>query len=211
MVKRKSKRRTKRTKRSSTKRSSTKRKTKQKGGDLHSIFRVGKALLENLEPIKVTYGTTVLQPNQDLTGKEILYNKKPMIKFNPHKEKTYLITMTDPDAPNGIWTHYVVLMNNNSVLEEVYPYQPPTPPPNSGVHHYIFNAYEINKDTNVMGPNVMGPNVMGPNVMGPNVANADSKTMDGSVYYKQILEPIIKNKDVMATFQFMLKSALPNH
>jgi phosphatidylethanolamine-binding protein (PEBP) family uncharacterized protein len=207
MVKRKSKRRTKRsrlkkrTKRSSTKRSSTKRKTKQKGGDLHSIFRVGKALLENLEPIKVTYGTTVLQPNQDLTGKEILYNKKPMIKFNPHKEKTYLITMTDPDAPNGIqakqiWTHYVVLMNNNSVLEEVYPYQPPTPPPNSGVHHYIFNAYEINKDTNVMGPNI---------------ANADAKTMDGSVYYKQILEPIIKNKDVMATFQFMIKSALPNH
>ena len=48
------------------------------------------------------------------------------------------------------------------------------------MHHYIFNAYEINKDTNVMGPNVM----------------------DGSVYYKQILEPIIKNKDVMATFQF---------
>ena len=78
MVKRRTKRRTKRSK---LKKRKTKRKTKQKGGDLHSIFRVGKALLENLEPIKVTYGTTVLQPNQDLTGKEILYNKKPMIKF----------------------------------------------------------------------------------------------------------------------------------
>ena len=194
------------TKRSRLKKRKTKRirrsRNKQKGGDLHSIFRVGKALLEHLEPIKITYGTTVLQPNQDLTGKEILYNKKPMITFNPHKEKTYLITMTDKDAPNGqakqIWTHYVVLMNNNNVIEEVYPYQPPTPPPNSGVHHYMFNAYEINKDTNVMDPNVMGPNVM------------DSNKVDGGIYYKQILEPIIKNKDVMATFQFIVKSALPN-
>ena len=207
MVKRRTKRRTKRKRSKRTKRSSTKRRTKQKGGDLHSIFRVGKALLENLEPIKVTYGTTVLQPNQDLTGKEILYNKKPMIKYNPHKEKTYLITMTDPDAPLGsngiqakqIWTHYVVLMNNNSVLEEVYPYQPPTPPPNSGVHHYIFNAYEINKDTNIANANVVDANVVDPNKVDPN-------KVDGSVYYKQILEPIIKNKDVMATFQFTVST-----
>ena len=202
-------RKTKRLRRIKRKKTKKHRKTKQKGGDLHSIFRVGKALIENLEPIKITYGTTVLQPNQDLTGKELLYNKIPMIRFNPHKEKTYLITMTDKDAPNGpngvgsktkqIWTHYVIFMNNNSVLEEVYPYHPPTPPPNSGVHHYIFNAYEIDKDTNIMGTNIMGPNVMGPNVMGPNKVN-------GGIYYKQVLEPIIKNKDVMATFQFVVSA-----
>jgi phosphatidylethanolamine-binding protein (PEBP) family uncharacterized protein len=181
-------RKTKRLRRIKRKKTKKHRKTKQKGGDLHSIFRVGKALLEHLEPIQIIYGNTVLQPNQDLTGKDILYNKKPMIRFNPQEEKTYLITMTDKDGvgtnAKQIWTHYVVLMNNNSVLEEVYPYQPPTPPPNSGVHHYIFNAYEINKDTNVMGPN----------------------KVDGGIYYKQILEPIIKNKDVMATFQFTVSN-----
>lgn len=188
---RKRSKRIKRIKRKSTKKH---RKTRQRGGDLSVAYRLSKVLLEHLEPIKITYGKTFLQPNQDLTGKELLYNKKPTIEFNPHKEKTYLITMTDPDAPNGVgqakqtWTHYVIRMNNNNVVEEIYPYHPPTPPPNSGVHHYIFNAYEY-KNEKISNPKLLSANLM-----------------DGNVYYKQILEPIIKNKDVMARFQFTVNA-----
>lgn len=187
----KTKRKHSRTKRS--KRTRRHRKTRQTGGDLSIAYRLSKKILEHLEPIQITYGTTVLQPNEDLTGKALLYKQKPSIEFNPHKEKTYLVTLTDPDAPNGVgtngvgpkgtWTHYVILMNNNNVMEECYAYQPPTPPPNSGVHRYIFNAYEYKHE---------------------NLSN--TKLLSGNLYYKQILAPIIKNKDVMATFQFTVSS-----
>ena len=168
----------KRTKRHRSKRTNR----RQTGGDLYTAFHIGKKLIEHLEPIQITYGTTVLQPNEDLTGKALLYKQTPLIKFNPHKEKTYLVTLTDPDAKQE-WTHYVILMNNNNVMEECYAYQPPTPPPNSGLHRYIFNAYEY-KDKNL----------------------SNTKLLSGDLYYKQILAPIIKNKDVMATFQFTVSA-----
>jgi hypothetical protein len=193
----------KRSKRHRSKRTKRHRKTRQTGGDLSIAYRLSKKIIEHLEPIQITYGTTVLEPNEDLTGKALLYKQTPLIKFNPHKEKTYLVTLTDPDAPNGVgtngvgtngvgtngvgtngtWTHYVILMNNNNVMEECYSYQPPTPPPNSGVHRYIFNAYEYKHE---------------------NLSN--TKLLSGNLYYKQILAPIIKKKDVMATFQFTVST-----
>ena len=33
-----------------------------------------------------------------------------------------------------------------------------------------------------------------------------NKNLSGHVYYKQILEPIIKNKDAMTTFQFTVST-----
>jgi phosphatidylethanolamine-binding protein (PEBP) family uncharacterized protein len=176
-----------RTKRSRTKRSRTKR-TKQAGGSILNAFRLGGAILEHLELLKISYGNTLLQPNEDLTGKAMLYKQKPHINFNPHKDKTYLITLTDPDAPVGTWTHYVVLIHNN-VVEEIYPYQPPTPPANSGIHRYIFTAYAYKDHESETNNKLKNKNLLA-----------------GNVYYKQILEPIIKNKDAMTTFQFTVQT-----
>jgi hypothetical protein len=170
----------------------TKRK-KQTGGSILNALRLGGAIIEHLVPLKISYGNTLLQPNEDLTGKAILYKQKPTINFNPHKDKTYLITMTDPDGvgPDGVgsdakqtWAHYVVLMNNN-VVQEFYPYQPPTPPANSGVHRYIFTAYAY---TDYEPEKLI------------------NKNLAGNVYYKQILEPIIKNKDAMTTIQYIVST-----
>ena len=197
--------RTKRTKRSRTKRTKRSKKInkKQAGGSILNAFRLGGAILEHLELLKITYGNTLLQPNEDLTGKAMLYNQKPHINFNPHKDKTYLITMTDPDAVGpdavgpdavgpdavgGTWTHYVVLIHNN-VVEEIYPYQPPTPPANSGIHRYIFTAYAYKDHESETNNKLKNKNLLA-----------------GNVYYKQILEPIIKNKDAMTTFQFTVQT-----
>ncbi len=172
-------------KRSKHKRSKSKRTNKkQTGGGILNALRLGGALLEHMEQLKISYGNTVVQPNEDLTGKTMLYKQKPTIRFNPNKDKTYLITMTDPDGvgPDAkqTWAHYVVLMNNN-VVEEFYPYQPPTPPAKSGIHRYIFSAYAYTE---------YEPEKL------------INKNLTGNVYYKQILEPIIKNKDAMTTFQY---------
>jgi phosphatidylethanolamine-binding protein (PEBP) family uncharacterized protein len=164
------------------------RRRKQTGGSIANIIRLGGAIIEHMAQLKISYGNTLLQPNEDLTGKTTLYKQKPTINFNPHKDKTYLITMTDPDAPNGVgkqtWAHYVVLMNNN-VAQEFYPYKPPTPPANSGIHRYIFSAYAYKE---------YEPEKL------------INKNLAGNVYYKQILEPIIKNKDAMTTFQFTVST-----
>jgi phosphatidylethanolamine-binding protein (PEBP) family uncharacterized protein len=184
-------RQTKRSQRSrQTKRLKCSRHTNKKhtGGGILNALRLGGAILEHMEPLKISYGNTLLKPNEDLTGKAALYKQKPNINFNPHKDKTYLITMTDPDGVGSdakqTWAHYVVLMNNN-VVEEFYPYQPPTPPANSGTHRYIFTAYAY-KDYEP--------------------EKLINKNFPGHVYYKQILEPIIKNKDAMTKLQYTVST-----
>jgi phosphatidylethanolamine-binding protein (PEBP) family uncharacterized protein len=46
----------------------------------------------------------------------------------------HYVVMYDPDAVNHDWIHWI----SSSSEEDVLPYQGPTPPPNSGIHHYIF-------------------------------------------------------------------------
>ena len=171
-------------KRRMTKKKARRRRTKknQKGGDLKNAYRLTKLIKEHFEPLKISYKNRLINPEEDLTGQKNLYNEAPKILFNPHPEKTYFITMTDPDA-KATWTHYVIMQNNNEVIEESYKYQPPTPPPNSGPHRYIFNAY-LYRDEKLM----------------------NNHSYSGDVYYKKILEPIIKQKDVVASFQYTVRS-----
>lgn len=143
--------------------------------------------------INISYGTTLIKADENLKGKAQLYNQKPTINYNPRPDITYLITMTDPDAPDGkqgnstqgkhTWTHYVATLKANKIIKEFYPYQPPTPPPNTGVHRYIFKAYLYD-------------------------ATDESKlnnTATGNAYYKQI-EPVIKNKVLLDSFQYKVSS-----
>jgi len=157
--------------------------------------------IEVTQGIEVTYGTTLIKNNEDLTGKALLYNQTPLIKYTlnkytlnkytlnkykPRDEKTFLITMTDPDAPSGIWPHYVITLKANTLIKVLYPYHPPTPPPNTGVHHYIFNAYLYTA---------------------ADEAKLNNPTLlTGNAYYKQLLEPVIKNKSSYAKFQFTIKA-----
>ena len=89
----------------------------------------------------------------------------------PEHVKTYALTATDPDAPNGVFTHWVVynIPDNTRDLaagDNTKPdlgikaaqgvnsagkpgWTPPCPP--SGEHHYVFLVYALDTDISLAG------------------------------------------------------------
>jgi len=78
-----------------------------------------------------------------------------------------MVTMTDPDAPNGegnlnnfVFTHWVYTQSNRDKTEkneknekQIYvPYSPPTPP--KGTHRYQFRLYDITENKNINSLNM---------------------------------------------------------
>ena len=115
--------------------------------------------------------------------------------------KTYLITMTDPDAPNGIenklgnftYTHWVFTRkgNDNNIYNEIVSYAPPSPP--KGTHRYIFNLYDVsmidNNELNILHYN----------------NNNNAK------YYETTLQPFLDKKNIiinplLPSFQFRVQA-----
>ena len=101
------------------------------------------------ESLTISYSGLIISNNIDLTGKNTYSNKEPSIVINNAiPNKIYMVTMTDPDAPNGknntnnnfTFTHWVYIQQNKKTLVYV-PYLPPAPP--SGIHRYQFNLYDV--------------------------------------------------------------------
>ena len=104
------------------------------------------------ESLSISYPGIAQLNNIDLTGKSDIYNKKPTVVINnANPNKIYMVTMTDPDAPNGmeegtdkgtnhVFTHWVYIQQNNTKTEYV-PYAPPSPP--IGTHRYQFKLYDV--------------------------------------------------------------------
>jgi len=104
------------------------------------------------ESLSISYPGITQLNNIDLTGKSDIYNKKPTVVItNEDPNKIYMVTMTDPDAPNGmeegidkgknlVFTHWVYIQQNNTKTEYV-PYAPPSPP--KGTHRYQFKLYDV--------------------------------------------------------------------
>jgi phosphatidylethanolamine-binding protein (PEBP) family uncharacterized protein len=91
-------------------------------------------------PLVITYPNTIITRGQNL--QQSLVKSPPSISIPNSINTTYLITMMDPDAPSGIFTHMVALYNKGNINYHV-PYYPPTPP--SGVHRYQFRLYDVSK------------------------------------------------------------------
>ena len=90
--------------------------------------------------LKVSYGSVGIA-GQDLTGQAAIYNSAPTLTLtNADPTKTYFIKMTDPDAPSGTYTHYVVKYTGGKSTPTTA-YRPPTPPKGTGIHHYMFHIY----------------------------------------------------------------------
>jgi phosphatidylethanolamine-binding protein (PEBP) family uncharacterized protein len=101
---------------------------------------------------QLTKEQTANQPS--ITIKNENTNTNTNTNTNPNSR--YLITMTDPDAPNGegnqgnhTWTHWVLTYNGiNNNIDKIYvPYTGPSPP--VGTHRYIFNLYDVSNITNL--------------------------------------------------------------
>ena len=117
---------------------------------------------EKKESLIVYYSNTIITNNKDLTGKYEVFKNEPTVSINNAKpNRIYMITMTDPDAPNGeeetdksknyVYTHWVYIVSQSNKKNIVFmPYAPPTPP--RGTHQYQFNLYDITNKTNDKEP-----------------------------------------------------------
>ena len=111
------------------------------------------------------------------------YLKTPKITLSNYADN-FIITLTDPDAPAGTWTHYVALIKPNGLIvnEPYYTYEPPKPPPGTGTHHYIFKAYAATSTGTDTGTGTI----------------RNKGNLPGNEYYKQVLEPFIRNNKPLA-------------
>jgi phosphatidylethanolamine-binding protein (PEBP) family uncharacterized protein len=70
---------------------------------------------------------------------------KPTIYYPSDPNKLYTLIMHDPDAPVGNFVHWTVVNIKGSDIKsgkEIIKYKGPAPPPDSGIHHYIFLVFE---------------------------------------------------------------------
>ena len=93
----------------------------------------------------------------------------PPLNFSniPKNTKTLALLVTDPDAPGGVWTHWVLYNIPSSqtyIAQNSIPngasegissghtqgYEPPCPP--SGTHRYIFSLYALSITVNLNKP-----------------------------------------------------------
>ncbi len=85
------------------------------------------------------------------------------IKNVPAKTKSLALTVSDPDAPAGRWSHWVIYNippNTGEIIENTnpgteglndfrkYTYGGPCPP-GGKLHHYIFRLYALNTVLNI--------------------------------------------------------------
>ena len=167
------------------------------------------------EQINVSYTEIVLQKSKTYTIPELstLYTNPPIISIKNAKNKHYLITMTDPDAPYGMnttmnttknnhtYTHWVYLQemintkntNTTNTKIELVPYAPPTPP--FGIHRYQFKLYDIsNLQQSIL-------DTLKKNSMINNLKNK----IDRNSYYKNNLKNLKKYK-LNTEFKYLVNS-----
>jgi hypothetical protein len=58
----------------------------------------------------------------------------------PHNTSSYLLIMTDPNAPSGCFVHWIAEIQGSNIVNRIL-YNPPSPPPGTGTHNYIFTLY----------------------------------------------------------------------
>lgn len=86
--------------------------------------------------------------------------KEPEIRFDSmkalNKDKFHLFVIVDKDAMGKFYIHYCIYDikdDNISTARLLYHYQKPSPPPNTGKHHYFCILYEYSTpmDQSIIG------------------------------------------------------------
>jgi len=161
------------------------------------------------QSLLISYGEKQIN-NNELLPNTFDYSKAPTITIDNaidgvSNDNIYLITMTDPDAPNRedgedmngkiTYTHWVFTRkcNDDKTYKEFVSYAPPSPPKGSGTHHYQFNLYDVSK-INTDGLKV-------------NNNNLERTTYFENIFKKNITKH--KINPLSPTFQFRVQATNP--
>jgi len=99
---------------------------------------------------EVTYGKQKLKPGDELTPKLVNTNL-PKVSWNANSANYYTLMLTDPDAPSRKeptyreWIHWIVTNipgNDVSKGETLMTYIGSAPPPETGLHRYVFLVWQ---------------------------------------------------------------------
>lgn len=92
--------------------------------------------------MEVYYNNKRVNNNEFLKPSETQF--KPEIKYSFENNKLYTLLMRDPDSIHGNRFHWIAIniVNDIKNADDLLPYTGPAPPPKTGMHHYIFELYE---------------------------------------------------------------------
>ncbi len=92
--------------------------------------------------MEVYYNNKLVNNNEFLKPSETQF--KPEIKYSFENNKLYTLLMRDPDSIHGNRFHWIAIniVNDIKNADDLLSYTGPAPPPKTGIHHYIFELYE---------------------------------------------------------------------
>jgi phosphatidylethanolamine-binding protein (PEBP) family uncharacterized protein len=93
--------------------------------------------------MKIFYNDKKISDGEFLNVKDVQVEPEIELRTNPNK--IYTLILHDPNAVGGDKIHWLrANITNNDINSgtDILPYVGPAPPPNSGMHHYIFELYE---------------------------------------------------------------------
>ena len=95
--------------------------------------------------MEISYNGTYLTESSNIEIKLEKTQQQPDIIISQNNNNYSSIIMYDPDAIGGIFVHWLILnipkYNQITSGEIKKKYYPPSPPPGTGKHHYIFKLY----------------------------------------------------------------------
>lgn len=103
----------------------------------------------DLNILQVAFGNEQISAGQELSPS--LARTAPNVNWSADNNQLYTLIMVDPDAPNREehtfrnWLHWLITNipgNNLHQGDQLCDYMGPSPPARSGLHRYVFLAYQ---------------------------------------------------------------------
>jgi phosphatidylethanolamine-binding protein (PEBP) family uncharacterized protein len=102
--------------------------------------------------MEVIYNNKNIMKGEILTIKETQLEPEVYVRENNNTEITnnyYILLVRDPNSVSGNYIHWLITnikdINNLKNGKTYFKYKGPSPPSNTGKHHYIFEIYKTNK------------------------------------------------------------------
>ena len=127
-----------------------KRTRKQRGGSF--LLNANAPSLQGRQAsFQVMFGSLAASNSGPILSLEASQTQ-PTVTWSPDAHQ-YTVVCWDPDAPAKSWLHWLVI--NCTTIDSgkaLQPWAPPSPPPGSGTHRYIFGLFQQSGPLNLSAP-----------------------------------------------------------